>query len=175
VTQESQAEEILQNPTSETLPGVLDQLTMKQKRFLVARQETVTDKEAAEAIGIRPRLVYEWRLRGYPIDEALKLMTNDGLVMALHLRRKALAKAMATKVAGLESSDERLRQNTATEIIEWELGRAKQTQEITGRDGGPIETKRTEPSDADRRAATDAFYRRVLAESGDRIPEGDQS
>ena len=56
-----------------------------------------------------------------------------------------------------------------------EVGHRVTKREITGKDGGPIETKNVEPSDADKQAAAKAFYRRVLAESGDSLPEGDQS
>ncbi len=79
--------------------------------------------------------VYRW---GEDVETALRLMAQDGLVTALHLRRRNLAKAMLVKVAGLDSADERTQQGVATEIIEWELGRAAQKQEITGPSGGPL-------------------------------------
>jgi len=46
---------------------------------------------------------------------------------------------MAIKLAGLDNRDERVRQAVATEIIEWELGKATQRQEHTGAEGRPIE------------------------------------
>ena len=67
--------------------------------------------------------VYRWPDE---VRQAVRLMAGDGLVTALHLRRRALAKAMLVKVRGLDTDDERLRQQTATEIIEWELGKATQ-------------------------------------------------
>jgi len=67
--------------------------------------------------------VYRWP---DAVKRAVKLMAGDGLVTALHLRRRVLAKAMLVKVRGLDTDDERLRQQTATEIIEWELGKATQ-------------------------------------------------
>lgn len=122
-------EETLETTNSQQLLKVLERLTFTQKRFVIARQETQTDKEAAEKIEIRPGLVYDWRARGFPVDEALRLMAQDGVAMALDLRRKALAKAMATKIGGLDSSDENVKQRAATEIIEWELGKATATVE----------------------------------------------
>ena len=110
-------------------------LTTDQIRFVVARQEFSTDKEAAQAIRIKPDTVYQWKHRGAPIDEAVKLMVMDGVIVASELRRRHLAKAMAVKVAGLDSSKEPTRQAVATEIIEWEMGKAKQKQEISGPDG----------------------------------------
>ena len=122
----------------ERLEQLLGQLSTNQKRFIIARQEFSTDKEAAQSIRISPDTVKNWKYNGAPIDEVVDLMANDGVVMALHLRRKALAKAMAVKVAGLDSDEERTRQHVATEIIEWEMGKATQRQEVSGPDGGTL-------------------------------------
>jgi len=65
-------------------------------------------------------------------------MATDGLIAALELRRRNLAKAMAVKVKGLDEKDSRLRQSVSTEIIEWEMGKATQKQEISGKDGEAI-------------------------------------
>lgn len=123
---------------AQKLEALLEQLNTNQKRFVIARQEHTTDKEAAQSIGLSPDTVKNWKYGGTPIDEVVELMTNDGLVMALHLRRKALAKAMAVKIAGLDINDDSLRQKVATEIIEWEMGKATQRQEVTGEDGGDL-------------------------------------
>jgi len=122
----SQEQESQENSSSE-LDSVLSQLTADQIRFIVARQEFLTDKDAAESIELKPDTVCYWKRKGAPIDQAVKLMVADGLVTALHIRKRNLAKAMAVKVAGLDSEDERLRQSVATEVCEWELGKAKQT------------------------------------------------
>jgi len=45
------------------------------------------------------------------------------------------------KVKGLDSVDEALRQRVASEIIEWEMGKATQRQEVSGRDGGPLKVQ----------------------------------
>lgn len=124
--------------TSEVLAALIDQLTTDQMRFVVARQEYSSDKDAAEAIRVSPRTVKGWKADGAPIDDAVRLMAADGLVMAGKLRRRALARAMAIKVAGLNSDDERLRQSVATEIIEWEMGKPTQKQEVSGPEGNPL-------------------------------------
>ncbi len=108
---------------SDQLASALAQLSTDQIRFVVARQECATDKEAAEAIGIKPDTVYHWP---DAVKEAVRLMASDGIVVATHVRRRNLAKAMLAKVAGLDSMDENVRQRVATEIIEWEMGKAKQ-------------------------------------------------
>ncbi len=125
------------------LDAVLSRLTMDQIRFVIARQEAFSDKEAAENLNIKPKAVSNWKQSGAPIDEACHLMAMDGMITMLHIRRRVLAKAMAVKAAGLESDNERVRQSVATEIIEWESGKATQKQELTGANGGPIQTAGT--------------------------------
>ena len=102
---------------------VLAQLTTDQIRFVVARQECSSDKEAAHMIGMSESTIYRWPAT---VKQAVTLMVNDGIKTALHVRRRALAKAMLVKVRGLDSSDERVRQSAATEVIEWEMGKAVQ-------------------------------------------------
>ena len=124
---------------SSDLTDVLDVLTPDQIRFVVARLDFNTDKEAAEYIELKPGRIYHWKARGVPIDEAVKLMELDGAITALYLRRRSLAKAMLVKTAGLDLKDDALRQRVATEIIEWEMGKATQRSEHSGPDGGPVE------------------------------------
>jgi len=114
---------ITDNDIQEQLESVLAQLSTDQIRFVVARQEHSTDTAAAEAVGISRDIVYHWPP---VVKQAVRMMASDGMITALHLRRRNLAKAMLTKVDGLESGDERVQQSVATEIIEWEMGRATQ-------------------------------------------------
>lgn len=117
----------------------MERLTPDQIRFVVARQGCPTDKEAAEQLEINPSTVSYWKRTGVPIDEALRLMALDGLVVAIYIRRRNLAKAMMVKVAGLDEDDASLRQRVATEIIDWEMGKPTQRQEHTGTgEGGAI-------------------------------------
>ena len=162
--------------SSEELDRVLSELTADQIRFVVARQEHKTDKDAAESLEMRPNLISRWKHNGVPIDRAVQLMAIDGLQTALHVRGRNLAKAMLVKVAGLDSDDERLRQGVATEIIEWEMGKAMQPQRHEGTgEGGAITVQQVAPLTAEeKRTAMDGFYHRVLAETGTRDPEVDQ-
>lgn len=109
--------------TSEQLEAVLAQLSTDQIRFIVSRLEFGTDKEAAEAIDLKPNTVYHWPLI---VKEAVRLLAEDGLVVARHVRRRHLAKAMLIKAGGLDSDNEMVRQKAATEIVEWEMGKATQ-------------------------------------------------
>jgi len=126
------------NDTLDDLQDVLRCLSTDQIRFVVARQEFSTDKEAAQAVRVSAATVKRWKQEGLPIDQAVRLMAFDGLIVATELRRRHLAKAMAVKVKGLDSIDEKLRQGVATEVIEWEMGKATQRAEVTGEDGAPL-------------------------------------
>lgn len=120
----------LNDTDSDKLTNLLGQLTITQLRYVVARNESKSDKEAAETIGISPATVKGWENK-LQVDEAVRLMLSDGVIMARSLRRRNLAKAMAVKVSGLDSEDEKTRQAAATEIIEWELGKPQNKTDIT--------------------------------------------
>ncbi len=123
-------EKNLENPDINQLQAALRGLSMTQIRFAIARVEHKSDKEAAEAIGISPTTVYSWDNKA-DVNNVIDLMRLDGLITALEIRRRHLAKAMAVKVAGLESDNDKIRQDVATELIEWELGRAQQKTDVT--------------------------------------------
>ena len=96
-------------------------LQIDQIRFVIARQRHSSDRATAEALGISPNTVKDWKYKGVPIDEAARAMVADGLEAALWIQRTNIIKAMLIKVAGLNSQDERVRQAVATELIEWSL------------------------------------------------------
>ena len=110
---------------SKRIEEILGQLTNDQLRFVVARLQSRTDKEAAKVINIPANTVYSWTNKA-EIDEAIMLIDAEPLDAAREIRKKNLVKAMMVKARGLDSKDERLAQAAATEIIEWELGKAKQ-------------------------------------------------
>lgn len=112
---------------SDRIEAILAKLSKDQIRFVVALQEYPSKKDAAEAIGVRPDTVYRWNGE---IEEAARLMAQERLEAAKTLRRMALVKAVSVKIAGLDSDDENIRQRIATEIIEWELGKALQRNEL---------------------------------------------
>ena len=122
------------NATENELRELLESLTTAQIEFVIARNETETDKEAARTIGLSEGTVKGWNKTGakQTIDRAVQMMKYDGVITAMELRRRNLARAMAVKVAGLDSRDERVRQSVATEIIEGMLGKAEQTSNVKG-------------------------------------------
>ena len=118
-----------ENPEKSKLQTILTQLTKDQLRFVVALQEHKSKDAAARALKLKPDTVYHWDVE--LIDEAVRLMALDAVSYALELRRMNLNKAIMVKFAGLESKNEAIRQKAATEIIEWELGRAKNALDLT--------------------------------------------
>src|SRR5690242_19292984 len=117
---------------SEQLAAILRQLNRNQLRFIVAMQECATKTEGAAAIGLKADTVLHWPKI---VDDALLLIRQDIAETARAMNRRALLKAMAVKVAGLDSDDEGVRQRTATELIEWQLGKALQKVAQTSPDG----------------------------------------
>lgn len=120
--------------------AVFEQLSDNQWRFVTAMVENpaMSKKDAAELIDIKPDTVYRWPPF---VDEAIKLARENVHNAALTMRKQAVLKAIAVKLALLNSEDENVRSRAATEIIEWELGKAAQRTEVTGKDGGALEVK----------------------------------
>lgn len=114
------------NDTYSGLEATLARLSIDQVRFVVARGEVSTDKDAAAMIGVSPATVKRWKMEGAPIDDVLRLMALDGVVTARHILRRNVAKAAAVKAAGLDDPDSKVRQAAASEILDRELGGAVQ-------------------------------------------------
>lgn len=127
------------------LSQILSRLTKNQLRFIVALQEHSSKDEAAKAIGVKLPTVYNWPEE---VDEAARLMAEDVVLATIELRKRNLIKAMGVKAAGLDSKDERVRQNVATEIIEWETGKAPQSVALTGAGGKDLIPERDKEADA---------------------------
>ena len=127
-----QAQEIQADYGSSELGSICARLTVDQLRFVTARFNCSTDKEAARDIGISPDTVTYWKRSGVPIDDAVKLLAFDGVIMAREILRRSVAEAAAVKRAGLQSKDEKIRQNASTEIMDRELGKPTQRVESKG-------------------------------------------
>ncbi len=114
------------------------ELSPLQRRFVVAMQEHPTKREAALAIEISPNTVYNWPKI---VDEAVEFMTGNIALATLGILQANATKAAMVKAAGLDSDNEKIRQDVATEILDRNLGRPTQRQEVTGEDGGGIVIK----------------------------------
>ena len=115
-------------------------LSDNQWRFVTAMVDnpSFSKKEAAEHIGLLPDTVYRW---GNIVNEAVEKAREDVHEAALSMRKRAVLKALRVKISLLDSEEESIRSKAATEIIEWELGKSTQPTELTGKNGGAIETK----------------------------------
>ena len=111
-----------------------NKLTPTQKRFAVAMQEHPTKKEAAEAIGINPQTSYNWN---GDVDAVIEYMTNNIALATLGILQANATKAAMVKARGLDSKNEKIAQDVATEIIERNIGKVPQrneNREITWQD-----------------------------------------
>ena len=101
-----------------------------QWRFVTAMVEnpTFTKKAAAEHIGITADTAYRWP--DY-VDDAVEQARQEIHNAARAMRKQAVLKAIAVKLKLLDSDDEAIRSKAASEIIEWELGKAIQHTDIT--------------------------------------------
>lgn len=123
------------NPDKPRFFEIWQGLTRGQRNYVVARAAAKSKKAAADAVGIKADTAYGW---GDIVEEAADIIRADMVGSALAMRKEALAKAMLVKIGCLDSDNEALAQKAASELIEWELGRATQTQEITGKGGAPL-------------------------------------
>ena len=124
-------------------------LNENQRRYCVARLEHTSKKDAAEAVGLSEHTVYKWNGE---CEEVIKLLQEDAIQSAVVMIKNALAKAAMIKIDGLDSEDEKIRQAVASEILDRQLGKSVQRSELSGPNGGPIETY-ANLSDADLDAA----------------------
>ncbi len=130
-----------QNPeksTSEQFAAVWATLGHNQKRFVIAMLECKTKKEAAQSIGIKPDTAYHWNEL---VDKVIELARSDIQSAAVGIIAAAGSKAAAIKAGGLDSDNERIRQDSATEILDRNMGKPTQRQELTGKDGGEVTIK----------------------------------
>lgn len=121
--------------SKERLIEILPQLNANHLRYLAIRNDCTSDAEAAGLLGLHVQTIYTWP----PIvKEALNLMLYDGVIVAAEILRRNATKAAQTKAEGLDSEDERIRQDSASEILDRQLGKPTQRQELTGKDGAAI-------------------------------------
>jgi hypothetical protein len=119
-------DQVQENTNINNLSDILPQLTHNQLRYVSVRNEYSSDKEAAEALGLSPQTVWHWPDH---VNEAVKLMAKDGIHVAREVLRRNTSKAAAVKVAGLDSDDEKIRQDAASEILDRQLGKPTQSQD----------------------------------------------
>ena len=84
-------------------------------------------KDAALSVNIEPNTVYSWN---GSIDDVIEYMRNHAALAALGIIQANVTKAAMIKAAGLDSDNEKIRQDSASELLDRQLGKATQRQEI---------------------------------------------
>jgi hypothetical protein len=97
-------------------------LTHNQRRFVMALADHPTKKAAAESVGLSPFTVYAW---GGEVDEVIELLGGDLMSGAVDTLRSVAKKAAVVKAEALDLSDNRLKQQAATEILDRVLGKPR--------------------------------------------------
>lgn len=115
----------------ERLRKALRMLTPQQLRFVAVRPHCNNDAEAAREAGVAPATVWRWPQR---VHQVVRWMAADGMIASYEIMRSSLPKAAMRKADGLDSADERIQQNAATEILDRFHGKPTQRMEanVTG-------------------------------------------
>jgi len=103
------------------------ELNHNQRRYVIARSKFSSKAETAKALGLSPDTVYGWPDL---VDEAVDLLIDEITNVAVDILTNAVAEAAMVKVVGLDSSNERVRQDVASEILDRRLGTAVQKSEV---------------------------------------------
>lgn len=117
----------------------LELLEDAQLDYVVARSKVRTDAQGFRDAGIPKSTFYKWpeETRNY-LNELAQRVKRESALRAIMILQDAAEDAANVKVQGLESRKEHIKQAAATEILDRNLGKPTQKQEITGKDGAPI-------------------------------------
>lgn len=110
---------------------LLENATPEQVKWVLARLVTKTDGEAAKEIGMHPSTISRWPNKA-DLDQAVALYLRQPIDAALSILHEAAVDAAVIKVSGLKSKKDTIRQSAATEILDRNIGKPKQTQEVEG-------------------------------------------
>lgn len=114
--------------------------TPEQARWVLWRLVCKSDQEAAKKVGIHRTTVSRWENKADLDAAVLRLLASptEAVMAILH---DAAIEAARVKVEGLKSRSESVKQGAATEILDRNIGKPKQSHEITGKDGEPLLVK----------------------------------
>lgn len=121
------------------LAEMLRVLTPDQLRYVAARADSHTDQEALRRTGIKPGALYRWK-RDAPIDEVVRLIAQDSVLVAREKLRRAAAEAVDALLDDLDARrHSKIRQDAAKDVLDRLGMKTAQHVELTGKDGGPQE------------------------------------
>jgi len=110
-------------------------LLHNQQRYAIAMLKSSSKKNAALSIGIEPDTVYRWPIE---VEQCIEYMMLDAASAAKTILEEDAPKAAMTKVHGLDSPDERIKQDSASEILDRVIGKPTQRQEVGGIVDNPL-------------------------------------
>jgi len=109
-----------------------------ERAYVIERSQVQTDKDGYIRAGMSKTTFYTWptERRDYLNTLARRLNTEVSIQILMELQA-AGREAAQVKTDGLKSRNEQIRQRTATEVIEWLIGkptqRVDQKTEVTGK------------------------------------------
>lgn len=138
--------------------------TIEQWRYIAASIENpqMSKRAIADYLGLSPDTVYGWTRNDKSIDEYIEQAVVNSVIAAQDALMQSLMKATLVKMSGLDSDNEEMRQKVASEILDRVLGKASQRTEITGANGGAIQSETTHKFDPT--TMTDDELKRLLKE-----------
>ena len=128
--------DLAQNSTD--LAEMLKVLTAEQLRYVAARASRSKDQDALKDVGIHRSTLARWKQEA-PIDEVVRLIAQDNVLVAREKLRRAAAEAVDVLLDDLDGrKHSKIRQDAAKDVLD-RLGVKAPTQvELAGKDGGPL-------------------------------------
>jgi hypothetical protein len=111
--------------------------TIDQWRFIAARLNTSTDKEAAEMIGVNVATPPRWPNKP-EINKAVAELQSEAVSGAVAALKQSSLQAAMTIIGLMRSEDEAVRLRAAQDVLDRANGKASQRTEITGKDGDAL-------------------------------------
>lgn len=99
------------------LRELIKDFTAEQLRFVAARPFVRSDREAAERIGRSVETVWHWENKAQ-INEAVRLMTFDGAIVAAEILRRHVPAAAQELGDELDHNRVEIRHKAATQILD---------------------------------------------------------
>lgn len=113
------------------LEQLLKGLTIDQLRYVSARAQCTTDQQAADAAHISRSTLTRWK-QDAPIDEVVRLIAQDSVLVAREKLRRAAAQAVDVLTDDLEARrHSKIRQDAAKDVLDRLGVKAPQQVDVT--------------------------------------------
>ena len=119
------------------LRELLSSFSLDQLRYVSVRPTVQYDKDAAAEIGLAASTVYGWPNKA-DVDDAIKLMVMDGVIVAGEIIRRHLPEAARVIAGQLKHRSVNVSYRAAKDFLDRGVGAASQRIEHTGKGGEPL-------------------------------------